>query len=361
MYNFANDMKNILFAALACASAFAAGAQTAHFPVTEYNFGAFDEDAGAVECRFAIVNTGSRPLTIMSARATCGCTTPRFPRKAIAPGDTAYISVSYDPQGRPGRFSKQVYVETDGEPRKTKLDISGTVIGSGATVARRYPVDFGPLKLAHPGMMLGEVVKDRFKTVYFEGYNRSADSLVVKTVKQPAYLEVIATPAAVPPGEQVTLVTYVNSAKCPLYGLVEDSVTVSVGGHMFSLPATLIVKEDFSKMSPDKMAKAPIATPSATSVEYGRVDRGGAPVTASFTLTNSGKDNLVVRRIYSGDPGVTATIDKTTVKKGQSAQILVTVDPSVQTGGLLNSRLSVITNDPLHSVQTIRLVGEWIE
>ena len=358
---FVADMKKVLIAALACAAAVAAEAQNAHFPVTEYNFGAFDEDAGAVECSFALVNTGSAPLTILSARATCGCTTPRFPRKAIAPGDTAYISVSYDPQGRPGRFSKQVYVETDGEPRKTKLDISGTVIGSGATVARRYPVDFGPLKLAHPGMMLGEVVKDRFKTVYFEGYNRSSDSLAVKTVKQPAYLDVIATPPIAPPGEQVTLVAYVNSAKCKLYGLVEDSVVISAGDRTFSLPATLIVKEDFSDMSPDKMSKAPVATPSVKSVEYGRIDRNGAPVTAAFTLANSGKDNLVVRRIYSGDPGVTAVIDKTTIKKGQSAQILVTVDPSVQTGGLLNSRLSVITNDPLHSVQTIRLVGEWAE
>lgn len=358
---FATDMKKTLLAVLACASAMAAAAQTAHFPVTDYNFGAFDEDAGAVECRFALVNTGDKPLTILSARATCGCTTPRFPRKAIAPGDTAYISVSYDPQGRPGRFSKQVYVETDGEPRKTKLDISGTVIGSGATVARRYPVDFGPLKLAHPGMMLGEVVKGRLKTVYFEGYNRSADSLAVKVVNQPSYLDVVATPPVAPPGEQVTLVAYVNSAKSPLYGLVEDSVTISAGGQSFTLPSTLIVKEDFSKMSSDKMAKAPIATASTQAVEYGRINRNGGPVTAAFTLTNSGKDNLLVRRVYSGDPGVTATIDKTTIKKGQSAQILVTVDPSVQTGGLLNSRLSVITNDPLHSVQTIRLVGEWAE
>jgi len=352
-------MKILILSAVLGMAALGAAAQSVHFPITSYNFGAFDEEDGAVECKFPVVNTGDRPLTIMAARATCGCTVPRYPRKAIAPGDTAYITVSYDPQERPGRFSKQIYVETDGEPRKTRLDIFGTVIGSNASVSRRYPVDFGALKLAHPGMMLGEVVKDHLKTVYFDGYNRSSDSLRVQTVCRPEYLDIVVTPPVAPPGEQVTFVAYVNSDKCPLYGLVEDSVTVSAGGRTISLPTTLIVKEDFSKMSSDKMAKAPIAVPSAETVEYGVVDRAGGPVTASFTLSNSGKSNLIVRRIYSGDPGVTASIDESTIKKGKSAQIHVTIDPAVQTGGLLNSRLSVITNDPLHSVYTIRLVGEW--
>ena len=340
-------------------AALGAAAQSAHFSVTTYNFGAFNEESGAVECEFPVVNAGDRPLTILAARATCGCTTPKYPRKAIAPGDTAYITVSYDPQGRPGRFSKQIYVETDGEPRKTRLDITGTVIGDGATVARRYPVNYGALQLAHPGMMLGEVVKGRLKTIYFEGYNRSSDSLEVNVVRHPAYLDLVATPPVAPAGEQVTLVAYINSAKVQQYGLVEDSVTISAAGREITLPTTMIVKEDFSKLTPEKMAKAPVAKPSVEAVEYGLIDRKGEPVTAGLTLSNAGTDNLIVRRIYSGDPGVTATIDQTTIKKGKSAQILVTIDPTVQTGGLLNSRLSIITNDPLHSVYTIRLVGEW--
>ena len=47
------------------------------------------------------------------------------------------------------------------------------------------------------------------------------------------------------------------------------------------------------------------------------------------------------------------------VKKGKSADIGVTVDPSRSPGGLLNATVTVITNDPMQPVQTVRVVGLW--
>lgn len=327
---------------------------------TKYNFGAFSEESGPATCRFAIVNTGVEPLAIVQAHASCGCTRPVIPSKPIAPGDTAYIEVSYDPQGRPGRFSKDITVETSGEPRKTRLTISGVVIGSGETVARRFPADLGPLKLAHEGIMLGEVNKGRLKTVYVDGYNRSADSLRVKIVRTPSWIDIVPAPEVAPPGEQVTLIAYVNAQKCPLYGLVEDSVTISPApGLEYTLPMTLLVKEDFSGLSAARMQNAPIAVPSAQIIDYGTVARDGSPVTRTMTLANAGKDKLEVRRVYSTDPGVTVGIKDMTVKKGKKTVITVTVDPSVQTGALLNSRLNIITNDPMHPTYVVRLVGSY--
>lgn len=353
-------MKHILLIFALMAAVAASAQPKAFFPFTKYDFGAFDEESGKVTCEFPLVNMGTEPLSILTARATCGCTSPRYPREAIAPGDTAYISVAYDPQGRPGRFNKQIYVETNSVPRKTRLDIHGVVIGAGASVSRRYPVDFGPLKLAHKGMMMGEVVKGRLKTVYFEGYNASADTLHIAVAAKPSYLDIAVAPEASLPGEQVTLIAYLNSAKCPLYGLVEDSVTIApVPGTSYTLPLTVIVNEDFSKLGPDKMAKAPIVVPATETLDFGTVDHAGAPVTRTLSLSNAGKSTLEIRRIYSADPGVTAHAKDTSVKKGKKTEITVTIDPAAQTGGLINSRLAVITNDPLHPTYTIRLVGQW--
>lgn len=329
---------------------------------TKHNFGAFSEESGPVTCSFALVNTGTEPLTVVSGRATCGCTRPIIPQRPIAPGDTALISVSYDPQGRPGRFNKQVYIETNGQPAKTRLDISGVVIGSGETVARRFPADLGPLKLAHRAVMLGEVNKGRLKTVYIDGYNRSADSLRVSITRSPRYIDIAVAPEVAPPGEQVTLIAYVNSEKCPLYGLVEDSVTISPKpGLEFTIPMTLLVKEDFSGLSAARMKNAPIAVPETQTVDFGTISHDDRPLTRTMTLANAGHDRLEIRRVYSTDPGVTVSVRDSSVKKGKKTVITVTVDPALQTGALLNSRLSIITNDPMQPVRTVRLVGTYAD
>ncbi len=348
-------MKRKLLLSAAVAAVLSAHADvTASWPMTHYNFGAFSEESGPVSCEFPIVNTGTEPLAIVSARATCGCTQPTYPQQAIAPGDTAYIRVTYDPQGRPGRFSKQVYVNTNASVPKMKLDISGVVIGAPATIARRYPADFGPLKLEHNAMMMGEILKTETKTVYFNGYNRSADSLGIVVTRQPAWLELQPTPKEAPAGELVTLVGFINASKCPDYGLVEDSVTLRMRtGQEYTIPLTLLVNEDFSKLSPSDVADAPVAKLSADKVDFGSDPLG----LRTLTLTNAGKSPLMVRRIYSADRGVLVTIESKTVKPGKSAQIQINTTQQALSNGVLNARISLITNDPMNPIQTIRLVG----
>ena len=354
-------MRKLISALILAASAvpFASAGAQAHWIETRHNFGAFSEDDGPQTARFYLVNTGDEPLAIVSGRATCGCTTPKYPTRSIAPGDTATVEVTYDPGGRPGRFSKHVYIETTGEPRKSKLEVAGVVIGSAPTVGRRYPVDMGPLKLAQRALMLGEVYKDRLKTVYFDGYNRSADSLHIAIAYKPSWLDITVAPRVAPPGEQVSLIAYANSAKCPLYGLVEDSVTVEPApGERYSLPVTLIVNEDFSRLSQKEIEKAPVAVLPRGAVDLGTLRRGEGPVTARFEIGNAGRDALKIRRIYTSERGVTISCKDETVKKGKNATVNVTLDPAAAQGDMLNVRVTVVTNDPLHPMQTVRVAAQ---
>lgn len=353
--------KKVILTAAAVGLAYIASAQPKPiFLETKHNFGTFNEDDGLATCRFAIVNEGTSPLSILAARATCGCTTPQYSRDPVAPGDTTYITVSYDPKGRPGRFNKPVYVETNGTQSKTRLDISGVVIGNNATLQHRYPVDFGPLKLSRDTYALGEATMDHIRTIYLEGYNQSSDSLHVKVENVPSYLDIVVAPEIAPPGEQVTFIAYVTPHKGAEYGVLEDTIRViPAPGLSFDLPTILTVKEDFSGIDASKMANAPIAVPSTDRIELGRVAKDGDPITTSMKIENAGKDDLKIRRVYSVDPGVTAKAVSTTVKKGKSTTINITIDPDRQTGSMLNTRLHIITNDPLHPLYVIRIVGEW--
>lgn len=99
------------------------------FSSDRHEFGNIREKDGKATCEFRFVNNGDAPLVIISATASCGCTKPEYPKKPIAPGDSASIKVSYNPKGRPGEFAKTIKVTTNAAKDKTvKLKITGTVI-----------------------------------------------------------------------------------------------------------------------------------------------------------------------------------------------------------------------------------------
>ncbi|MBO4871470.1 MAG: DUF1573 domain-containing protein [Muribaculaceae bacterium] len=100
----------------------------ATFPVQKHDFGTIKEQGGPVTCTFEFINTGNKPLLILDAVASCGCTRPEFPTKPIKPGKKGKIKVIYSPIGRPGAFRKTVKVVTNGREARTSLTIEGTVV-----------------------------------------------------------------------------------------------------------------------------------------------------------------------------------------------------------------------------------------
>ena len=100
----------------------------ATFAVKSHDFGTIKEANGPVSCTFEFINTGDKPLLIIDATASCGCTRPEYPTKPIKPGKKGKIKVTYSPIGRPGSFKKSVKIKTNGKERTTTLRIEGTVI-----------------------------------------------------------------------------------------------------------------------------------------------------------------------------------------------------------------------------------------
>ena len=100
----------------------------AKFEVKSHDFGTIKEADGPVSCTFEFTNTGDKPLLIIDAAASCGCTSPEYPSKPIKPGKKGKIKVTYSPIGRPGFFKKTVKVKTNGKERNTTLHIEGKVI-----------------------------------------------------------------------------------------------------------------------------------------------------------------------------------------------------------------------------------------
>lgn len=81
----------------------------------EYDFGTIP-NTKPVSKVFEVRNVGRGKLEIAGVSTSCGCTTAAVNKRQLAPGETAELQVTYDPQahgGATGQFMRVVYVRTD--------------------------------------------------------------------------------------------------------------------------------------------------------------------------------------------------------------------------------------------------------
>jgi hypothetical protein len=96
-------------------------------------FGEMTHDFGAMkegdvkEYAFQFKNNGNVSLVIETAKGSCGCTVPEFPKEAIAPGGSGYIKVKFNSKGKVGPNSKKVTIIANTEPISTVLTITAQV------------------------------------------------------------------------------------------------------------------------------------------------------------------------------------------------------------------------------------------
>lgn len=329
--------------------------------VTEtHDFGAFDERDGTVSCDFLFVNVGDEPLVIVAARSTCGCTTPYYTKEAVEPGDTGVVTVKYNPTGRPGRFGKKVYVDFNTEVPRHTLLVKGSVVGSSNTLRGRYPVDAGAVKLRNSSILFGEVAQGRTKSSTLELYNATTDTIAPTWTDLPKGLTYTTPTPRVAPGEQAVYTFYFRPEGKEMYGTYTDTLTLhpTPEAEPVTIDMVALIEEDFSQLTPGQRRDAPHIEIVERMVDFGIVDPADGLITGKFTIRNTGKNPLLLRRIYTTDNGVILTSSTDKVKKGKTATVTVTVDPLALPSEIINARVSIVSNDPDNSTTVIRAVGQ---
>ena len=91
-----------------------------------YDFGKAAEGT-KVAYNFRFKNTGTKPLVISAAQASCGCTVPEKPEEPIQPGKTGILKVVFNTTGRPGPAHKTISVTSNAYPGFPVLLLKGEV------------------------------------------------------------------------------------------------------------------------------------------------------------------------------------------------------------------------------------------
>lgn len=97
------------------------------FESDSFDFGEMYQDE-TVTNEFKLRNIGDAPLLIRSAKGSCGCTVPEWPREEIDVGEDAIITVTFSSGKKLGKQNKTITLVTNAIPSVKVLTIKGRVL-----------------------------------------------------------------------------------------------------------------------------------------------------------------------------------------------------------------------------------------
>jgi len=329
------------------------------FNEKSHDFGKVKEEDGKITYVFDFVNRGNSPLVVSNVKPSCGCTTPTWTKEPIEPGKKGIITVTYNPSGRPGPFTKTITVSSNATEEQVVLNISGEVIGKQSNDNVAYPINMGGLMTKLKVVQLNNVDKGKTQTRTLDIQNSTKNLLKVAIEGLPSYITYSVSPQSLKPNEEGKITFTFNSNKCTQWGPVSSDVYVSLNGTKkftdeFRLVLMGNVTEDFGKMTLDQKRKAPILEVSDKSINLGTVKLGAKKV-AKFKLSNKGQNALEVRKIINKNKELTIRPEKISIPGGKSAEITVEINTKNSIETVFTKYFSVQTNDPDNSMTVFSL------
>lgn len=333
------------------------------FEPDRHDFGTIREVDGPVSCTFTGVNRGTEPVVLLDVVTSCGCTVPTYSRKPILAGDSTRIVVTYDPENRPGIFSRELAVYSSDRRKVAALTIDGTVISRPKSIEELYPVDAGGgvrLSTSLCSFSYLYVGKEVHAAVEYVNTSKHPVEFRLRPKETTGYLRVTA-PERIEAGERGSIdLAYSIPATTPRYGTVKEVFEVEVAGRSRkrTIMAHGVVVDD-----PASLCGKPAPEPrlSENIVRFGEVDHASAIERRTFVLANDGGGELIVRAVESGGRIGTSLRAGTRIAPHGKLKVEVSIRPSEADYGPLFDRLTIITNTPRmprHQVRVTAVVAD---
>ncbi|MGM0581203.1 MAG: DUF1573 domain-containing protein [Bacteroidota bacterium] len=320
-----------------------------------HDFGTIDEAGGTAQYTFKFVNSGTDSIKLTSVRASCGCTTPFWEKRALMPGDTGKIEVAYNPLNRPGKFAKTVTVRTSGEPETKILRISGYVEPKAKTVEDEYGTELGGIRLKSKFINFGNITTEKPVTKTMEVFNQTEDTItILDRFVSADFIKVTKLPAILPPKKSAEVeINYLPKVKDDL-GFMNDPLTLftdEVENSNKALNVIATINEYFPPMTEEELANAPHIKFETLEYDFGHIDEGDK-LSHSFKFTNTGKDTLNIRKTKTTCGCTVSELEKMDYSPNESGEIKISFDSKGRRGTQIK-RITLFTNDPTAPTQDL--------
>lgn len=324
----------------------------------EHDFGKFKEETGSQKYDFVVQNTGNQPLVIQNIVASCGCTTPEWTKSPIPPKGTGKITAIYDPKDRPGPFNKTLSVYTNSKPEVVVLVIKGEVIPHEKNTEELFIFPVGPVRFESNHLAFTNIKKNEKKIRTMQVINTSAQPAKIEFDNVPPHLAMKANPTTLKPGQKGIIEGTYDATRNQAWGYTTDIVRLKINDVVdqnvyYAVSANLV--EDFSGLTKEELANAPVFNVETKTVELGTIPGSGAS-DVEFKFTNDGKSDLIIRYIKAscGCTAVQQGIQGQGIKPGESGSIKAVFN-SGSYKGKVTKAIYVYTNDPKNSEVVLML------
>ena len=329
-----------------------------NFKETIYDFGEFKENDGLKTHVFAFTNTGAQPLVLHQVKASCGCTTPTWTKRPIPPGGKGEIKVVFNPANRPGNFNKTITVLSNAENPSVVLRITGKVLEKEKTMQDIYPAKMEGLRLASTHIPFTKMTPNQKKTEQLKVINTSDKPLKVTFTNVPRHLKIKCVPETLKPGEAGAIVASYDAALKNDWGFVVDNVFINLNdqrNYKNRLAISANIVEDFDSWTEEQKKNAPHISIPEKVFNFGEIKQG-EKVEHKFKVINTGKSNLVFRKIKASCGCTAIKPQKMELAPGDSTYITAIFN-SAHKKGRQNKSITIISNDPKATNVLLRISG----
>ena len=326
------------------------------FESLSHDFGEIAEEGGKVEHNFSFRNTSSKPVVVVAANSSCGCTKAEFSSKPVLPGDYSTIKVVFNPMNYPGPFARKVSIVTSEGALKEMLLITGKVRPRKLSIDEKYPLELCEgVRVGVNAHSFGYVEHGKTKQSTFEVYNGSNKTVTLSMSIPYPELEFYLPERLAPGKEAVINFSCTLPENSTVYGTLAYTVSLLVNGRKAQYPfiingLAIDSRDENANNRPQMIAM------SENFIKFGAVKCDVVKLTREVELRNDGKRALTIRKLEVSDNGLAAEIEGSKViEPGGKRRVKVTIYPSQLPFGAVVERLRIISNDPKMPVLTMRV------
>ena len=316
---------------------------------------------------FVFQNHGEKPVSLISVKAACGCTTPTWTKAEILPGEKGKIEVKYN-SDLVGEFNKGIAVKWDTLMQPFLLNIRGQVIprlGRMDTVDMNDPFiqSMQSYKIQHTHIFMhfekaeiGEVNSREMKFIEFPISNFSIRAVEFFPMEQDSDEVIVSFPfTKLQPGDESKIVVVVDGQKIsgrtrPFEYVAKVRTDMLGNDRVLEFKTTGVFKKLYTGTEISETAS--ILFDSAF-FDAGKILEGDF-IDHSYLFKNVGKSELTILDIEAECGCTAAAAESKIIPPGGSSAIKIRFD-SRGRAGLMQKKIKITTNDINNPVTELEL------